>query len=158
MARQFVTVALDPKPGGTPGKPLYVLTINPITVWCDPFVPDEVVWRGKHCDVKMEFKKNGTPFAQDTMSGPNNVDVPSGNPVNNLKKKYQYKLTVTANPAIPTGSSGFLQPIVIDPEVIIDSGGPPSDGTARKPKKPKVPHRKPSAPKARTRAGRKAKK
>lgn len=124
--KRRVTVEIKVK--RTTNGDLYTLKVDPISIWIAT-TGEEITWVAKKCNLLVEYKKNGTPFGtigkpQETFSVTAGNEVSSGVPLSG-KAHFNYKLTVTPNPPIPQGSHPAIAPIVIDPETVIDDGGPP---------------------------------
>ena len=99
---------------------------------------EQVVWTSQEADLSVNFNKNGCPFASSAFFGPVGTELcATGEPVNTTERSYAYSITVTPNPPLSKGKLGNLDPITVDPEVIITDSGPPGGGKKKKAAKKK---------------------
>jgi len=126
-SKKRVTISLTKKANGT-----YKLVVDPIDIWIKT-AAEEITWKSTGADVQASFDKDGCPFSQQQFFSPVGTELgATGEPVTTGERKYAYKLVITPNPPIALGNHGDMRPIVIDPEGVLDDGGPPGSGRRRR--------------------------
>lgn len=136
MALQTEKVTVELQYNST--KKRYSIKIDKVSAWIDTTGQQQIMWYSGDADLRVDFNKNGCPFAAQTFFGPKGTTLcATGAPVNTTKQAYGYTLTITPNPPIQNGSVGPMSPITFDPQVIVTPDGPPGGGGGKKGKKGK---------------------